>query len=421
MGKANRVVQADVVIAGAGPVGMTLAIGLAGRGIKVAILERGRRDVEPTSRCNTISSRTMEIWRRLGLSRDIGDAGMPDWFPTDVSYVTALEGYELCRLKFPPRNDAFAGSGYGNSGWPTAEPIHRCNQLFFEPILLQRVLKECNIRTFFETEFEEASQDEQGVLAVARNLVTGDRIEFEARFLVGCDGGQSRTRKVIGANLEGVDVLTRTRTAVIRSPHLLKSLAQDPAWMFWFIHPENCSTLVSLDGDELWTIHMWLPHGQEGDFDAIKPDVLIPNIIGKDVEYEVLAIDDWYGRRLISNKFSEGRILLCGDAAHIWPPFAGYLMNSGIADADDLTWQIDAVLKGWGKFGLLRGYAAERHQATYEISEEIMSLALRNLNSDYIKTPSPNLVVEGPEGDAARKEWGEYLYDVNMAQYAPIV
>ena len=93
--------DADVVVVGAGPVGLTLAIDLAGRGIDVIVIETRAHDAPPNVKCNHVAARSMEQYRRLGLVRKVRDAGLPANFPNDVAFRTTVTGIELARIPIP--------------------------------------------------------------------------------------------------------------------------------------------------------------------------------------------------------------------------------------------------------------------------------------------------------------------------------
>ncbi|MDB5697700.1 MAG: FAD-dependent oxidoreductase [Alphaproteobacteria bacterium] len=409
-------VESQVLIVGAGPVGMTLALDLAQRGIDVVLVEQRGRDDEPRKRCNHISARSLEIFRQLGVASEIRQAGLPADYPQDVAYVTSLTGHELTRIRIPARQDRFGSTGYADSGWPTPEPPHRCNQTYWEPILQRHVLAASRIRSFYATTIEEVGQD--GVRAWARGRGgDGEEISFEAEYMVGCDGGSSLVRKAIGARFEGQNVISGTRSVYVRSKELLGKMRVDPAWMTWFLNPETFGCVVALNGDDLWIFAFWLPPG-EPDFDSVDPARGIRAAVGADVDIEILSIDDWYGRRLVADRFRDRRLFVCGDSAHIWIPLAGYGMNAGIADAKDLGWQLAAVIAGWGGTGLLDAYEAERQPVTEQVSQRVMALAYTNLDPKLITNPPPELVAEGPEGDAFRARLGRFFYDENVGQFA---
>ncbi|MDB5697699.1 MAG: monooxygenase [Alphaproteobacteria bacterium] len=409
-------ISSDIIIVGAGPVGMILALDLARRGVDVVVVEQHGEEAEPRKRCNHISARSLEILRQLGIASEIRDAGLPADYPQDVAYLTALNGYELSRIRIPARQDVYGSEGYDDSGWPTPEPPHRCNQLYWEPILQRHLLASPRIRTFYAVAIDEVAQDADRATARGRNE-SGEEMTFEARYLVGCDGGSSLVRKTIGARFEGQEVVSGTRTVYIKSDDLLGKLRNTPAWMTWFLNPTVLGCVVAMNGKDLWGFHFWLPAG-EPDFDSIDPAEGIREGVGEDLDYEIVSTDDWYGRRLVADRFHDRRIFICGDAAHIWIPLAGYGMNAGIADAATLSWQLSAVIRGWAEPSILTAYEAERQPVTRQVSQHVMSLALANLDTERTKNPPPELFIEGPEGEAARAEMGRFFYDANVGQFA---
>src|SRR3546814_546046 len=128
-------VDTTVLIVGAGPVGLTLAMDLASRGIEVTVAEIRRRGEPPNVKCNHVSSRSMEIFRRLGVAQKVRNAGLPEDYPNDVSYRTTTIGTELTRIPIPCRRDRYTATGGPDTWWPTAEPPHRINQIYLEPVL----------------------------------------------------------------------------------------------------------------------------------------------------------------------------------------------------------------------------------------------------------------------------------------------
>src|SRR5215467_14580096 len=127
--------ESPVLIVGAGPVGLTLAIDLAWRGIDVTVVEARARAAPPEPKCNHVAARTMEIFRRLGLAGKVRNAGLPADYPHDISYRTTFTGEELTRIRIPCRRDRFTATDGPDCNWPTPEPPHRINQIFLEPIL----------------------------------------------------------------------------------------------------------------------------------------------------------------------------------------------------------------------------------------------------------------------------------------------
>ena len=145
----------NVLIVGAGPVGLTLAIDLAWRGIDVTVVETRKAGEPPEPKCNHVAARTMEIFRRLGLAEKVRNAGLPADYPHDISYRTTFTGDELTRIKIPCRRDRFTAKDGPDCNWPTPEPPHRINQIFLEPILFEHAVSQPRIRVLNRTAAED--------------------------------------------------------------------------------------------------------------------------------------------------------------------------------------------------------------------------------------------------------------------------
>jgi hypothetical protein len=146
-------------------------------------------------------------------------------------------------------------------------------------------------------------------------------------------------------------------------------------------------------------------------------DRCIRQILGVDstFTFEILGQEDWTGRRMIADRFRDRRIFLCGDAAHIWVPFAGYGMNAGIADATNLSWKLASVINGWADLAILDSYELERQPVTEQVSRCAMTTSLER--ESLGKTLPDNLEEPGAEGDAARARIGAKAYELNVGQF----
>lgn len=408
--------QAHVVIVGAGPVGLTLAMDLAWRDIDVIVAETRYPGEPPSVKCNHVSARTMEVFRRLGLVSKVRDAGLPADYPNDASYRTTSTGIELARIPIPSRDKRYTATGGPDTWWPTPEPPHRINQIYLEPVLFAHAAAQPRIRILNRTQIEDFSQDDTGVVAVARDLDSGKTFTIGGDYLVGCDGGRSTVRRKIGAQLSGTPVIQRVQSTYFRAPKLLSMMPGERAWMYLSLNPRRTGTLVAIDGKETWLLHNHLYDG-EPNFDTIDRDWALRTIlgVGPDFEYQVLSKEDWVGRRLVADKFRDRRAFICGDAAHLWIPYAGYGMNAGIADAMNLSWLLAATLKGWAAPRILDAYESERQPITEQVSHFAMDMALKNMQQR--QSVPPEVELPGPEGDAVRARIGKEAYDLNVNQY----
>jgi 2-polyprenyl-6-methoxyphenol hydroxylase-like FAD-dependent oxidoreductase len=408
--------KTSVLIVGGGPVGLTLAMDLAWRGIDVLVAETRYPGEPPSVKCNHVSARTMETFRRLGLAQKVRDTGLPSDYPNDASYRTTSTGIELARIPIPARDERYTATGGPDTWWPTPEPPHRINQQFLEPVMFAHAAAMPGVRILNRTVIEDFTQGDHGVTATARDLDSGETFRIEAKYLAGCDGSRSIVRRAIGATLSGTPVIQRVQSTCIRAPQLLGMMPGKHAWMYLSLNPRRCGTVIAIDGKETWLIHNHLYEG-EPDFDSIDRDWAIRTILGvpDDFEYEIVSKEDWTGRRLVADRFRDRRAFIAGDAAHLWMPYAGYGMNAGIADAMDLSWMLAAVLNGWAPASLLDAYERERQPITEQVSKFAMEMALNNMRQR--KGTPPEVELPGPEGDAVRARVGQEAYDLNVHQY----
>ena len=408
--------EADVIVVGAGPVGLTLAMDLASRGRTVGIAEIRRYGEPPNVKCNHVAARTMEQFRRLGIARQVRDAGLPADYPNDVVFRTRMTGTELTRIPIPCRRDRYTTTEGPDAWWPTPEPPHRINQLYLEPILLEHAATLPGVSVFNCTRITHFEQDESGVTAYAEDLDTGTIRTLRARYLVGCDGGSSNVRKLMGAKLEGTAVIQRVQSTYIRAPELLARIPGTPAWSCYAVNRERCGTVFAIDGRETWLVHNHL-NPDEPEFDSVDRDRSIRAILGveADFPYEVISKEDWVGRRLVANRFRDRRVFIAGDAAHLWVPYAGYGMNAGIADAVNLGWMLAARLQGWAGDRVLDAYEAERQPITEQVSNFAMDHAAKMIKAR--RAVSADIEAPGPAGDLARAEAGREAYELNVQQF----
>jgi hypothetical protein len=250
-----------------------------------------------------------------------------------------------------------------------------------------------------------------------RNLETGSASRIDCRYLIGCDGARSIVRKAIGAELAGDAVVQRVQSTYIRAPKLIGLQRHEPAWGTGSINPRRSGMVYAIDGSARWLIHNYMKP-DEGDFDSVDRDACIRTIlgVGGDFDYEMISKEDWYGRRLIADKFRDRCAFIAGDAAHIWVPYAGYGMNAGIADAMNLSWLLAAHLNGWAPASILDAYEAERWPITSQVSRFAMSHAEAEIKR---RGAVPDEIEQaGPSGERARREVGDLAYEINVQQYA---
>ncbi len=230
-----------------------------------------------------------------------------------------------------------------------------------------------------------------------------------------CDGGRSTVRHIIGAEFVGTPIIQRVQSTYFRAPTLMSLLPGEPAWMYLAFNPRRCGTMMAIDGKETWLIHNFLYDG-EPEFDSIDRDWAIRAIlgVGPDFDYEVISKEDWIARRLVADRFQDRRVFICGDAAHLWIPHAGYGMNAGIADAANLSWMLAAALKGWAAPAIVDAYQAERQPITDQVSR--FAFRMSQQNSQQRREISADIERKDSIGEAVRATIGKQGYDLYVQQ-----
>lgn len=405
--------DADVLIVGAGPVGLVAAMDLDSRGVSCIVVEQREAHDLPSVRSNHVSARTMEQFRRLGIADSVRAAGLPADHPHDAAFRTTVVGTELARVVLPSPRARSEGAPGADTDWPTPEPAHRINQTFLEPILLRHASGLPNVALRAGTRFLRYAQSEDGVEAVVSRA--GEESTLRARYLIGADGGRSGVRKQMGAVLAGEPVLQRVQSTYIRAPRLMETMEAPPAWVYYTYNSRRNGGVFAIDGRERFLVHNHLTP-LEAETSSVDRLDSIRAILGVDpsFEIEVISEEDWVARRLVVDRMRDRRVFLAGDAAHVWVPFAGYGMNAGIADALSLSWLIGARVAGWAHERILDAYEAERLPVTDQVSRFAMAHQ-QTISAEQIPD---DIEEDTPEGAASRAAIGAYAYELNVGQFA---
>jgi 2-polyprenyl-6-methoxyphenol hydroxylase-like FAD-dependent oxidoreductase len=391
---------------------------LAYRGIPVVVLE-ARSDAEPMhSRCNTTSARTMEILRRLGCSKRYRQAGLPADYPVDVVYMTRINGEEITRYKLPSSGSRFEEDRFAHDGnWRSAERSHRSSQMFLERVLRDHAVNHFGVDVRYFHEVTDVSQSGDCVELSFTDTRSGKPGKVAARYVMACDGGRSIIRRKLGIAMEGGTTgLGRTQSIFFRSTDVLENFAATPGWMNWVINPDCFGNIIPINGTDLWLTHCMIPEDAEGVTEE-EYDRQIRQLMGCDIDYEVIGIETWQFSRVVASHYRKGNVFLAGDAAHAWPPYAGHGMNTGIEDGVALTWMLAGVLHGWAPESILDAYDAERRDIGRKVSDVAAGLAAgqHSITQDMelrSRTERP-----GEEGAAARRHIRDRLLDADSQQF----
>jgi 2-polyprenyl-6-methoxyphenol hydroxylase-like FAD-dependent oxidoreductase len=401
-----------VVIVGAGPCGLTLAIELGRRRIPVIVLE------EKTSRtrfpaANATQARTMEHYRRLGFAEEIRAQGLPSDYPTDIAYFDRYARHELARFRLPSAGTAREIVRTLSGSWSAAELPHRCSQMYVERVLRTHAEAMDTVAIWEGWRAISVRQVGEAVEVEVERSDGNDNRMLRASYAVGADGGGSRTRKALGCELVGESGVVRDFMGGrmfamhLRSPALYRAIPHAPAWQYWAVNRERRAVLIALNGRDEFVLHTQLAPGQQADLlsdaDAIS---MLHTVHGANLDVELIARSAWNaGYTLVAEKFQHGRILLAGDAVHLFTPTGGLGYNTAVEDAVNLGWKLAAVLAGWGGPGLIDSYEPERQA----IAKRNTAYARKFADSVGLFVPPLELEDDSTAGEAARQRTGEHL------------
>jgi 2-polyprenyl-6-methoxyphenol hydroxylase-like FAD-dependent oxidoreductase len=348
--------DSDVLIVGAGPTGLTLAIDLGRRGVRCTLIEQKEQPAF-LPKMERVNARSMEIYRRMGLAEKIRAAGLRADCPMDVYIILSLTQPPLLHLPYPSVGQAQAQTRATNDGTLPLEPYQLISQYTLEPLLKSVAETIPSLTVRFGWEFVSLRQDSNGVSARIRS-VTGEVQEVRSAYLVGCDGGASAVRKELGIGLSGEGNLLELRQALFRCDELFARLpiGKGPGHgRHYHVADDKATFLIMQDSTKHWTLHSVL------DSDAAM-QTEFERTVGVPVKYEMLSCAPWRQNLLLADHYGQGRVFLAGDAVHLVIPTGGLGMNSGVGDAIDLSWKLGAMLGGWGGPNLLTSYEIERRQ-----------------------------------------------------------
>lgn len=398
-------IETRVLIVGAGPTGLALAIELGQRGVPCIVVERNAR-VGYAPRAKTTNVRTREHLRRWGIAKDLAAASpLGVGYPSNVLFVTRLAGEQLAR---------FENAMYCS---PEKSPLYSEHAQWIPQYTVEEVMRAhaatlASVQIRFNTELVSFEQDAQQVRAQVRGVNGGAEQVIRCDYLVGADGARSAVRELIHAQMQGTYGLSRNYNVVFRAPGLAEAHRHGPAIMYWQVNGDMPSLIGPMDSGDRW-FFMPTDVKQGFKFEPSEAPALIRRATGIDLPYEVLSSDEWVASRLLADRYRDRRVFLAGDACHLHPPFGGYGMNMGVADGVDLGWKLAAVLQGWGGPGLLDSYAIERRP----VHEFVMDEAVANHALLGNQLWQPGLEDAGAHGQQLRREIGSRIQTAKIREF----
>ncbi len=338
-------VRHPVAIVGGGPVGLTVAAGLARYGVAAVVIEP-RDAVSFGSRATCISRRSLEIWERFGVADQPIAKGLA-W----VGGTSFWREHQVLQFAMPHDADQ------------KHPPMINLQQCFAEQFLVD-ALAECDIRWHSRVARLSPRAD-----SVALEIETPQGgYTLEADWVVACDGARSMARQALGLAFSGTSYEGRYLIADIKldSDHPTERRA-------WFDPPSNpgSTVLMHKQPEGIWRVDYQLRDGEDAEAE-LKEERVRARItahlgwIGERGKWDLIWTSLYKAHCLSLERYRHGRVLFAGDAAHLVPIFGVRGLNSGIDDGANLAWKLAAAIQGWGDEALLDSYSQERVFAAHE-------------------------------------------------------
>lgn len=380
----------DVAIVGAGPVGLSAAIDLARRGRSVAVIEQ-RETPSTQPRAHVINARTMELFRQWGVADTVLAVALPSHLATSFGWLPNIAANTLATLDYVDEDTAESNS---------PERLVSCAQDLIEGALREELSRHPSAQLSFGTRVTGLDQTAEGV-----RLATDGGTTIDARFVLAADGANSTVRDLVDAGLTRSAALGTRANIYFRSD--LTEATRSRPYILWFImSAETQGIFIALNGVDRWVYSVEVPEGTDvtGVFTEEYCTDLLRTAIGvPELEPEILSVLPWRVDMAIADRWRVGDVFLVGDAAHQFPPMGGFGMNSGIQDAHNLAWKLDAVLSGQADAALLDSYEPERRAVAVLNAERSMENA-RNQQEAAAQLADPQVLrlLALPEGEELR-------------------
>lgn len=344
--------ETPVLIVGGGPVGLAMGLVLHRFQVPCVVIERAPGTTDnPKSRGCWI--RTMELFRQWGIEPQVRGRGLP----TDADvfvYVQSIAGHEFGRTQPEPNE--------------RKSPTWKCivAQDAVEEALLAALQGSAYVQVLHNTEFVASQTTATAVAVTTRSMRDGQVRHWKARYLIAADGAASSVRRETGIEMTGPSTL-----AVMANDYWRGDLSHIPvarqAGGFRVVSDAPgvpISSILNTNGRDRWLTVTQIgeaederarPWTDEEVIAQARRQAGVPNL-----DVQIINRSTWRMSRQVAARFSQGRTLLVGDAAHRFPPTGGFGLNSGVQDAHNLGWKLAYVLRGWASESLLDSYGEER-------------------------------------------------------------
>lgn len=360
----------DVLIVGAGPVGMLGGILASRLGLTALVVER-RSGPQTSPAAHVVNARTYEICRQTGLDMDrIFAAGKSEADAGHVNFVTRLSGDLIGRLPFERQGEACLEY--------TPTPLRNLSQHRFEPILADELRASPGAELRYRHQWERSDEVDDGVVSDIVDLGTGETTRVRSRYVIGCDGAGSRVRKLLGIEMIGPPLI-QCYLMIHFTANLRALTADRPAVLHFTLDPEAAGAFIAHDVESDWVFMHAIDPSTESvdDYDDDRCLDVIERAAGTGLDADITGRGTWWMSSQTADSMGRGRIFLAGDSAHRFPPTGGLGLNSGVQDVHGLMWRIAAIVSGWASDALLDTYEIERIPVAQHNAHQSLTNAIK--------------------------------------------
>ncbi len=367
-GPAGSAVQTDVLIVGSGPAGGAAALCLSTLGIPNIMITKYRWTAN-TPRAHITNQRAMEIFRDLGIERQVLADATPHALVGDTVFCTSIAGEEIGRIRTWGTHPA------READYQLASPCLICDipQTYLEPILVRNASAR-GTQSRFSTEYLSHTQDSEGVNTTVRDRLTGAVYTIRAKYLIGADGARSMVAEDIGLPMEGAMDIAGSMNITFKAD-ISQYVATRPSVLYWVIQPG--SNVGGIGAGLVRMVRTWNEWLIVWGYDISQPPPVVDeaaatqivrNLLGMPgLDVEITGTSLWGNNEMYATHLQSGRVFCAGDAVHRHPPSNGLGSNTSVQDSYNLAWKLAAVLRGQAGPALLETYSAERAPVARQI------------------------------------------------------
>ncbi|MEM7637798.1 MAG: FAD-dependent monooxygenase [Pseudomonadota bacterium] len=393
--------KTQVLIVGAGPAGLVMALCLAKCGIKSVIIER-QPEINPHPKAHELNTRSLEILASLGISlKELSAEASPKSDGCRIAFCTTVNeefgAIDLLKdIDDPEKYDRYLESDV---------PYLNISQTEVERIIRRHVTANPHIDLRLDHEWQSVETNASGTLSSIKDRSDDRLYSITADWLIAADGAGSRVRRALGIEMIGPEKIQDFKNAYFELN--LRDHIERPAKLYWIFEPAAVGTFIAHHIEKRWVYNVPIYEPWESP-DHYTDEILADRIkyaLGlEDGEVEIKSTSVWRMTVQTAEKWRDGRVFLVGDAAHRFPPTGGLGMNSGIGDVHNLAWKLAQVLQTGADWSLLDTYETERKP----VAERNAAESLENFERIFDIVKDLGLDPEGAE-KAARLRGSKLL------------